>query len=1271
MSTINRPDFGNPFVLKQDGTPSHEPSQVGHIRNNASYLLVGNLTDRLYEGFSFARGLWMNLLVLAPWFLTLALLCGRWHFQALHHPILYWVGFSAVIFLIECLRIPFRKTRTQHSLNKLRVNSEWIGRGLLAVIIGAILLSTSYSVELLRDQLRLNNFSLSVTFFSLTGTVSCLGMIKGILPKLASKSASVLAIMLGMLGLAFVYVSFVLFTNWIVYGNPLEITRWFNFLLSWPRWYFGAIALALGTAVFVRIIWVQSNWSVRKFNLLYSIPIVAAAVFTAVLCYQSTETLKQQAQRVAKKIGKFSRPISLLSSLDLKQLDVSEETVDFVSQLRIQKEKIRRRQEYISTVETKDENDFSKTEVETFAMVQAYVDNAAELWELAHDEKYAFRQLVSQTSRSLLRKRAKLAFAVANENVDDWTIAKTLLLESVTLSILDRHLDEWSADGSGDASEELKVILDRLGRTLAAYKVNSLYQEEFVAIYCPKLADSFPTPARSTSYFPGTANLFFDGIADRDSQKAIGLSLGKYLYRTDRKNALINAFKDLQPKFLENIAGEETVRNELLKLDSVALSKIAQQNSRTALVRLSDEEVSLAYIDSKLPVVTSKLGEVLKNLNPIVPNTHDASSMLAEGNTLAPDGRSSTPPQAAAATRRESSVEDKASGLKASMALRLLVERATSLDVDKSADARGLLSRLQEPEPIGETETERLENYSIGGLEKFSGADLVLLGSAPFAYQVATPNRMQQLDYAATAVAFGNSFDIDELADLRMDAFRDQYFFKAFYLSLAILLTGAAAVAFVDVNRTSANEYYRSKLHNTFLTDANGKDLDRRISELADPTISLPYLLINTVANLQASDDQRLRDRRGDFFLISPLYSGCRSSAFVPTRNLEAASTDLKLSTAVAISAAAVSPNMGRYTSPALVWLLSLLNVRLGYWIPNPTELEGNCKLDEVIREEKAKCLDDRRALNQLSAKDPYFGLAFPGGGIRSATFNLGVSQALADAGLMREFDYLSTVSGGGYIGSSIVASMLSSHLSQGDAGGTKNRRHSANEEKHAQQKSWAPPPAMLLKEMFGRLREDNSWLNLSDGGHVENLAVFELLERRCNLIFVGVPEAGPSNPNNGIGILARLARAELGIEIDVDLDVFNLKDDLHCERHWTVGRLHYPANSQQGASTGFIVFLRASMTGDEEAAIREYKERSPMFPHEPTTDQFFDVGQFEAYRLLGIHVVRDFLEFDGMGGKSDGATRSDYRVQLVGRVSLVYESSIQENDSDAERGDD
>ncbi len=47
-------------------------------------------------------------------------------------------------------------------------------------------------------------------------------------------------------------------------------------------------------------------------------------------------------------------------------------------------------------------------------------------------------------------------------------------------------------------------------------------------------------------------------------------------------------------------------------------------------------------------------------------------------------------------------------------------------------------------------------------------------------------------------------------------------------------------------------------------------------------------------------------------------------------------------------------------------------------------------------------------------------GLALSGGGIRSASFALGVVQVLLNEDLLKRIDYLSTVSGGGYLGSAI-----------------------------------------------------------------------------------------------------------------------------------------------------------------------------------------------------------------------------------------------------------
>src|SRR5262249_22825669 len=73
-----------------------------------------------------------------------------------------------------------------------------------------------------------------------------------------------------------------------------------------------------------------------------------------------------------------------------------------------------------------------------------------------------------------------------------------------------------------------------------------------------------------------------------------------------------------------------------------------------------------------------------------------------------------------------------------------------------------------------------------------------------------------------------------------------------------------------------------------------------------------------------------------------------------------------------------------------------------------------------------AECISiyEQRQRLGLKKQDGFLGLAFSGGGIRSATFNLGLLQGLADLKLLRHVDYLSTVSGGGYIGSWLMARM-------------------------------------------------------------------------------------------------------------------------------------------------------------------------------------------------------------------------------------------------------
>src|SRR5262245_31368350 len=84
---------------------------------------------------------------------------------------------------------------------------------------------------------------------------------------------------------------------------------------------------------------------------------------------------------------------------------------------------------------------------------------------------------------------------------------------------------------------------------------------------------------------------------------------------------------------------------------------------------------------------------------------------------------------------------------------------------------------------------------------------------------------------------------------------------------------------------------------------------------------------------------------------------------------------------------------------------------------------------DRMLRDELAAISSKRAAASKLyenlrgqKREGPYtVGLALSGGGIRSATVSLGIVQKLAGAGFLKHVDYLSTVSGGGYIGSALT----------------------------------------------------------------------------------------------------------------------------------------------------------------------------------------------------------------------------------------------------------
>ena len=168
---------------------------------------------------------------------------------------------------------------------------------------------------------------------------------------------------------------------------------------------------------------------------------------------------------------------------------------------------------------------------------------------------------------------------------------------------------------------------------------------------------------------------------------------------------------------------------------------------------------------------------------------------------------------------------------------------------------------------------------------------------------------------------------------------------------------------------------------------------------------------------------------------------------------------------------------------------------------------------------------------------------------------------------------------------------------------------------------------------MFGFTNDRNKYVYLSDGGHFENLGLYEMVQRRCKLIVVCDAGADVRYSFEDLGNAIRKIRIDLGVPIEFVED-FPIKPRVDREtaskgKYWARGRIRYscadrPAGDLRpdGHFDGDFIYFKPTFYGDEPRDVFNYAVRHPDFPHEPTADQFFNESQFESYRALGSHIV-------------------------------------------------
>jgi hypothetical protein len=339
------------------------------------------------------------------------------------------------------------------------------------------------------------------------------------------------------------------------------------------------------------------------------------------------------------------------------------------------------------------------------------------------------------------------------------------------------------------------------------------------------------------------------------------------------------------------------------------------------------------------------------------------------------------------------------------------------------------------------------------------------------------------------------------------------YFFGAAVLFLCSL--------FLEPNNNSPHRLYRDRLARAFCEPLTMQDsASQPAAKISDLDGNGPYNLINTTLNIQADEEVNQRGRNGEFFLFSPAFIGSPATKFAPTKLVEKELLpDLDLATAVAISGAAASSNMGSASIKPLRFTLAFFNVRLGYWFPNVSLLLG---------------------------------------------------------------------------------------------------------------KTLKPAFTYFLDEITGALKSDQSMLYLTDGGHIENLGVYELLRRRCKLIFVVDGEADPEMNFGALVKLERYARIDFGTRIELKWSEIKRQSteaqkgagEAKAGPHCAIGKIIY-----ENGDPGVLVYIKSSVSGDENDYVRDYNRRYRSFPHETTADQFFSEEQFEVYRALGFHAAYGMLE--------------------------------------------
>jgi hypothetical protein len=179
-----------------------------------------------------------------------------------------------------------------------------------------------------------------------------------------------------------------------------------------------------------------------------------------------------------------------------------------------------------------------------------------------------------------------------------------------------------------------------------------------------------------------------------------------------------------------------------------------------------------------------------------------------------------------------------------------------------------------------------------------------------------------------------------------------------------------------------------------------------------------------------------------------------------------------------------------------------------------------------------------------------------------------------------------------------------------------------------------------FIAEMFGLTTDDRHYVYLSDGGHFENLAIYEMIRRRCRCIVVSDSGCDPGFGFEDLGNAVRKIAIDLGVQIRFgqlhELRARSKDSSVITGAYYAIGEIDYKTAPEwksaaddygRSASNGIILYIKPGYHGTESPGIVAYATANAAFPHETTADQFFSESQFESYRSLGFEIMDGVLK--------------------------------------------